>query len=102
MTEKTRVKIENMKAVVGGKWFTSKDCKENGIDVRTILKNLPETEIETEKEYIICDISETEYKEAIEKYGDRMDGKYFGGIGFYYEENGKFYNKRCAVRYRFK
>lgn len=99
MLEKTRVKIEAFKTVVGCNWFGKKECRENKISPETLVKNVPELIVD--KEIITCEVSEVEYLETIEKYGDRMDSKGFGGVGYYWAENGKYYNKRCTIRYKF-
>jgi hypothetical protein len=101
MTKATANKIELIKEAYAGKWFTAKNVKEllSSDFIRTLVKNAPEIIID--KQTITVEINQKEYMEAIEKYADRMDSVNFGGIGYYFEENGKYYNKRTETRYKF-
>lgn len=101
MTKATETKVNAVKAEFGGNWFTAKQVKNllNSDFIRTLVKNVPEIEIDSQ--VIEIEISETEYTEFMTKYAERMDAVNFGGIGYCWTENGKYYNKRAEKRYRF-
>jgi hypothetical protein len=101
MTQATREKIEKVRTEFGMNFFTAKQLKQFlGSDfMKTLLRNVPT--IEKEVETIEIEISEVEYNEFMEKYGLTMDCVHFGGVGYSYEKDGKFYNKRSEAKYRF-
>ena len=101
MTQATREKIEKVRTEFGMNFFTARQLKQFlGSDfMKTLLRNV--STIEKDVEIIEVEISETEYAEFMEKYGLTMDCIHFGGVGYCYKKNGKFYNKRTETRYRF-